>query len=78
METIGVPDLVVDPRCMNEEEILCAIDLAYRERLALRQKLEVRMPLVKQTIQNVLRDLDLTTHEQAVNVMPAANAQSEF
>ena len=77
MEAIGVPDLVVDPRFMNEEEIICAVDRAYRERLAMRQKLEVRMPLVKQTIQDVLHDLEFAPQEQAAVALPAAKVQSE-
>jgi polysaccharide pyruvyl transferase WcaK-like protein len=78
MESIGVPDLVVDPRVKNEEQILRAVGRAFERRLLVRQELNARMPLVKQTIQGVLRDLEFAAHEDAAVAMSAAKAQSEF
>lgn len=65
MESIGVSDLVVDPRVMNEEEILRFVDQAYRQRLRLRQELGAKMPFVKQTIKDILSDIDLPFLDQA-------------
>ena len=65
MESIGVSDLVVDPRVMNEDEILRVVDQAYRERLRLRRELGAKMPFVKQTIKDVLSDFDLPIVDQA-------------
>jgi hypothetical protein len=78
MESIGVPDLVVDPRVKNEEQILSAVGLAFQQRLLVREELNARMPLVKQTIQEVLRDLEFAAHEDAAVAVSAAKAQSEF
>jgi polysaccharide pyruvyl transferase WcaK-like protein len=78
MESIGVPDLVVDPRVKNEEQILRAVGRAFQQRLLVREELNARMPLVKQTIQEVLRDLEFAAHEDAAVAMSAAKAQSEF
>lgn len=77
MESIGVPDLVVDPRVRNEEQILSAVGQAFQQRLLVRQELNARMPLVKQTIQEVLCDLEFAAPEEAAVAMPTAEAQSE-
>jgi colanic acid/amylovoran biosynthesis protein len=59
MEMVGVEDLVVDPRGLDEEQILAAVDVLFHRRAELRRELEARMPMVKQTIQGVLRDVEL-------------------
>jgi colanic acid/amylovoran biosynthesis protein len=59
MEMVGVEDLVVDPRGLNEEQILSAVDVLFHRRAELRRELESRMPMVKQTIQSVLHDVEL-------------------
>jgi polysaccharide pyruvyl transferase WcaK-like protein len=53
MQTLGVDRLVVDPRNMDEEEVLKALSIAYKERGAIRRELERRMPEVRKTVLNL-------------------------
>jgi colanic acid/amylovoran biosynthesis protein len=64
METLELPDLVVDPRTMNEDEIVQSVDRVFTRRLELRCALEQRMPLVKQTIRRLLIDLDVPDDDE--------------
>ena len=59
METIGVRDLVVDPRTMDEDDIVTVVDYILTGRADVRCTLEQRMPRVKQTIQRALADVDI-------------------
>jgi polysaccharide pyruvyl transferase WcaK-like protein len=65
MQTIGVQDLVVDPRRMDETEIVDTVDWVFARRSVVRRQLEERMPLVKQVIHDALRDISgLSDREQ--------------
>lgn len=57
METIGVGDLVADPRTLDKHEILGIIDKAFEQRALLRTQLENKMPQVKETILNLFREI---------------------
>jgi polysaccharide pyruvyl transferase WcaK-like protein len=56
MESIGVRDLVVDPRRMDEDQILQVTGAMFDQRLRIRQILQAEMPMVKQTIRSLLRE----------------------
>ncbi|MGD0792506.1 MAG: polysaccharide pyruvyl transferase family protein [Terriglobales bacterium] len=58
METLGVDRLVVDPRNMDEEEVLKALSSAYKERGAIRRELERKMPEVRSTVLNLFAFLN--------------------
>ncbi len=57
MNTIGVADLVADPRKLETGEILAMIRDAFSRRMQLREHLERTMPKVKETILNLFRDI---------------------
>jgi colanic acid/amylovoran biosynthesis protein len=57
MNTIGVADLVADPRKLGKEEILAAIGKAFKRRKQLREHLERTIPQVKRTILNLFKDI---------------------
>jgi polysaccharide pyruvyl transferase WcaK-like protein len=57
MQTISVESLVADPREMGEEEILNIINKAYEHRDLLREKLEQKIPEVKETILALFDDI---------------------
>jgi colanic acid/amylovoran biosynthesis protein len=59
METIGFQDLVVDPRKLDEDEIVRAVDEVFARRALVRQALEETMPMVKEAIHSVLLDLEV-------------------
>ena len=49
-ETVGMEELVIDLREHDEEEIIGLVDRAYERRAEFREKLEVVMPEVRQSI----------------------------
>lgn len=57
METIGVQELVADPRALDKHEILGIIDRAFEQRALLRTHLENKMPQVKETVLNLFREI---------------------
>lgn len=57
METIGVAELVADPRTLEKEEILAVISSAFEQRTRFREHLETTMPRVKQTILNLFNEI---------------------
>lgn len=59
MQTIGCEDLVVDPRRMDEKEIVEILNRIYENRITVRSELEKKLPLVKQTIHNALSNVDV-------------------
>jgi len=58
MESLGLQNLVVDPRYMKEPEILEVVERVYGTREAVRHQLETIMPRVKQDIYNAIGRLD--------------------
>jgi len=58
MQTIGVEELVADPRRLEIQEILRVIDDAFEKRARLRGHLEKTMPHVKATVLNLFNDID--------------------
>jgi polysaccharide pyruvyl transferase WcaK-like protein len=50
MESIGVADLVADPRKLGSEAIMGVVDRVYDQRAAIRRQLEQTMPQVKETV----------------------------
>ncbi len=50
LKTIGAESLVADPRLMTEEEIFQIVDLAYDERDLIRNRLQERIPEVKEKV----------------------------
>jgi len=66
LQTLGIERLVVDPRTMDEEAIVQAIALAYKDRDLIRQKLERKVPDVQETVLNLFAFLDpLTTRPRS-------------
>lgn len=57
MQTIGVAELVADPRKLEKEEILRIIDDAYEHKARLRGHLEKTMPHVKETVLNLFDEI---------------------
>jgi polysaccharide pyruvyl transferase WcaK-like protein len=57
MQTIGVAELVADPRKLEKEEILGIIDNAFEQRASLKRHLEKTMPHVKETILNLFNEI---------------------
>lgn len=57
MQTIGVAELVADPRKLEKDEILSIIDEAFEKRASLKGHLEKTMPLVKGTVHNLFREI---------------------
>jgi polysaccharide pyruvyl transferase WcaK-like protein len=58
MHSIGIESLVVDPRRMDQEQILNVIEEAYERRADLRQQLERKMPQVKEAVLNLFDGTD--------------------
>ena len=58
MESLGLQNLVVDPRSMKEPEILETVERVYETRDAVRHELETIMPKVKQDIYDAIGRLD--------------------
>jgi colanic acid/amylovoran biosynthesis protein len=58
MQAIGFEDLVVDPRRMDEQEILQVVDRVYERRSMVRREFEFKIPLVKETIRTALCDVE--------------------
>ncbi len=57
MQTIGVAELVADPRKLEKEGILGIIDNAFEQRASLRGHLEKTMPHVKKTVLNLFNEI---------------------
>jgi colanic acid/amylovoran biosynthesis protein len=57
MQTIGVEELVADPRKLEKEEILGIIDNAFDRRDILRRQLEQTMPRVRETVLNLFNEI---------------------
>ncbi len=57
MQTIGVAELVADPRKLEKEEILGIIDDAFEQRASLKRHLEKKMPHVKETVLNLFNEI---------------------
>jgi polysaccharide pyruvyl transferase WcaK-like protein len=58
METIGVESYIVDPRIMDERQILHTVDRAWTERDSIRQHLKNKMPEVKAHVLNLFKEID--------------------
>ncbi len=56
MQSVGVDDLVADPRHFNEEEILKHIGAKFDERADIRHRLQEKMPRVKKAIIETLAE----------------------
>ena len=61
METIGVAELVADPRKLDKEEIFRVIGDAYEHKTGLRGHLEKTMPRVKETVLNLFNEIGFLT-----------------
>ena len=57
MDSIGVGDLVADPREMEEQEILSVVKKAYAKRDTIRKHLEQTMPEVKKRVLNLFAEI---------------------
>ncbi|ULA68468.1 MAG: PSpyruvtrans domain-containing protein [Nitrospira sp.] len=57
METIGVGELVADPRILEKEEIFRMIGDAFEQKARLRVHLEKTMPKVKETVLNLFNEI---------------------
>ena len=58
MESLGLQNLVVDPRSMKESEMFETVEQVYETRDAVRHELETTMPKVKQDIYDAIGWLD--------------------
>lgn len=59
METLGIAECVIDPRTMNEEQMLHIVGRAFEQRMKIRDVLETRMPQVKQAVMRLFEDMSL-------------------
>jgi colanic acid/amylovoran biosynthesis protein len=59
MQSIGVEDLVADPRQIEKAEILRMINESYERRTEIRRHLEITIPNVKEKVLNLFNDLDV-------------------
>ncbi|WP_413937055.1 polysaccharide pyruvyl transferase family protein [Nitrospira sp. BLG_1] len=57
METIGVTELVADPRILTKEEIFSIVDNAFEQRTRFREHLERTMPRVKDEIMSLFNEI---------------------
>lgn len=57
MQTIGVADLVADPRLLNHEDIMGLIDQSYDQRASFKSQLEQIMPSVKDAVLRLFPDI---------------------
>ncbi len=57
MESIGVSDLVADPRTLGSEAIIGVIDRVYDQRATIRRQLEQAMPRVKETVLKLFEEI---------------------
>ena len=57
MDSIGVGNLVADPREMEEQEILSVVNRAYAERDNIRNHLERTMPGVRKHVLNLFAEI---------------------
>jgi polysaccharide pyruvyl transferase WcaK-like protein len=70
METLGIQDLVVDPRNMTEDEIVRRIGIAYSARERIRRELQSRVPEVKRTALNLFKDFAANGSEMNSRATP--------
>ena len=57
MQTIGVEELVADPRKLGKDEILGIIDKAFEQKDLLRENLREKIPQVKETVLNLFKEI---------------------
>ncbi len=57
MESIELPDIVVDPRSMNQEEIIDIIEKTFDKRADMKKHLDSILPGVKERVLNLFNDL---------------------
>ncbi len=55
MRTVGVAELVADPRKCSQEEILGVVERSFLRRAAIEQKLQATMPRIRQSVRDLLR-----------------------
>jgi colanic acid/amylovoran biosynthesis protein len=58
LQTLGVDSLVADARSMNEDSIVNAAAHSYAHRSGIRQRLEDKIPPVKEMVLNLFADVD--------------------
>jgi polysaccharide pyruvyl transferase WcaK-like protein len=58
-ETVGVENLIADPRTMGKEEIIEVICTALKYRMKVKAKLQQIMPQVKNNIYDIFKDIDM-------------------
>jgi polysaccharide pyruvyl transferase WcaK-like protein len=58
MQTIGVDNLVADPREMNKNEIMNIIDWVFEQRDYFRAQLSLKMPQVKESVLNLFNEIN--------------------
>jgi len=56
-ETVGLESLVVDPRKLEREEMFKIINEGYDQRDLIRKRLETRMPIVKEAVLNLFKEI---------------------
>ena len=61
MQTIGVAELVADPRKLEKDEMFRVISDAFEHKVQLRGHLEKTMPQVKETVLNLFNEIDSLT-----------------
>ena len=59
-ETVGVENLVADPRTMEKEEIIEVISKASDDRKKVKEKLQKIMPQVKNNVFDIFKDIDMS------------------
>jgi colanic acid/amylovoran biosynthesis protein len=59
LDTIGMKDAVADPRYMNETEMVEFVERLYRERASLKQRLERKIPEVRQNVLGLFSNLEV-------------------
>jgi colanic acid/amylovoran biosynthesis protein len=59
LDTIGMKDAVADPRYMNETEMVEFVERLYRGRASLKQRLERKIPEVRQNVLGLFSNLEV-------------------
>jgi colanic acid/amylovoran biosynthesis protein len=67
MESVGMSEMVADPRKMSLEEILSIVDSSLARRVSLRQQLESTIPKVKEQTIQLLRAIAATPQESGAS-----------
>jgi polysaccharide pyruvyl transferase WcaK-like protein len=62
MDSIELPNIVADPRCMDKFEILDLIDDAFENRAVTREHLDSILPKVRERVLGVFSDIEEQTH----------------